>query len=271
MSTGLGAPGVARTTRAPRRRRGRPRRPRSRTRAPRARRSRGPPTARWPRGARARARTRRGGPGVGARRIEILAAALADRVLEALSIDVASMPIVVIDGLFHRRRQDRAGADERDAVEQAGLGAEPLPRRSRCSAATPSSRPGHRDVAIVVVERGEQAHESGDGVGGRATEHAGVHRVVEGLDPDDDANPAAERRRQGRRADGPVAGVGDDDGVGSEPVAVLLEDRAGSEGEPDSSSPSTKTVTPTGRLPAWARSAATCAMTPALSSAAPRP
>ena len=45
----------------------------------------------------------------------------------------------------------------------------------------------------------------------------------------------------------------------------------GSESEPISSSPSTKTVTPTGSDPACARSAATWAMIPALSSAAPRP
>ena len=44
-----------------------------------------------------------------------------------------------------------------------------------------------------------------------------------------------------------------------------------SESEPISSSPSTKTVTPTGSDPEWARRAATCAMMPALSSAAPRP
>ena len=44
-----------------------------------------------------------------------------------------------------------------------------------------------------------------------------------------------------------------------------------SEGDPDSSSPSTKTVTPTGGRPPWARIAARWAITPALSSAAPRP
>jgi hypothetical protein len=42
---------------------------------------------------------------VGASRTEILAAALADRVFEALSMLVASMPIVVMDGLFQRRER----------------------------------------------------------------------------------------------------------------------------------------------------------------------
>ncbi len=42
-------------------------------------------------------------------------------------------------------------------------------------------------------------------------------------------------------------------------------------GEPISSSPSTNTVTPTGGAPSCARRAATWAMMPALSSAAPRP
>ena len=32
-----------------------------------------------------------------------MAAALADKVFDALSIDVASMPMVVIEGLFHSR------------------------------------------------------------------------------------------------------------------------------------------------------------------------
>ncbi len=43
------------------------------------------------------------------------------------------------------------------------------------------------------------------------------------------------------------------------------------DGEPDSSSPSTKTVTPTGGLPPNARIAARCVAIPALSSALPRP
>ena len=45
----------------------------------------------------------------------------------------------------------------------------------------------------------------------------------------------------------------------------------GSESEPISSSPSTKIVTPTGRSSPCARRAARWAITPALSSAAPRP
>ncbi|CKP59853.1 Uncharacterised protein [Mycobacterium tuberculosis] len=44
-----------------------------------------------------------------------------------------------------------------------------------------------------------------------------------------------------------------------------------SDGDPDSSSPSTKTVTPTGGLPPCAQNAATCVAIPALSSAVPRP
>ena len=47
--------------------------------------------------------------------------------------------------------------------------------------------------------------------------------------------------------------------------------KPGRAGEPISSSPSTSTVTPTGSPSAWARSAARCTATPALSSAVPRP
>ena len=51
--------------------------------------------------------------------------------------------------------------------------------------------------------------------------------------------------------------------------------KPGRAGEPISSSPSTSTVTPTGSRPPeilpWARSAARCTATPALSSAVPRP
>ena len=48
-------------------------------------------------------------------------------------------------------------------------------------------------------------------------------------------------------------------------------ERLASDRRPDSSSPSTNTVTPTGRSSPWARIAARCAAMPALSSAAPRP
>jgi hypothetical protein len=54
-------------------------------------------------------------------------------------------------------------------------------------------------------------------------------------------------------------------------VSRCSRSRSSSDPEPNSSSPSTKTMTPTGTASPKARSAATCAMTPALSSAVPRP
>ena len=54
-------------------------------------------------------------------------------------------------------------------------------------------------------------------------------------------------------------------------TSLCSDKKASSVGEPISSSPSTKTVTPTGSSAPWARSAARWAAMPALSSAAPRP
>ena len=68
----------------------------------------------------------------------------------------------------------------------------------------------------------------------------------------------------------PVAGVGDDDDVRCELGSVGGRSVA-NVGEPTSSSPSTKTVTPTPSSSPSTRSAPTWATIPALSSAAPRP
>ena len=81
--------------------------------------------------------------------------------------------------------EDRAGADEVDAVEQAALLSEPglvvveLGRLTRVEA-------GDGDGARVVVQAGEQPHERGDGVDRDTAVHPGVHRVVEGAHADDE-------------------------------------------------------------------------------------
>jgi hypothetical protein len=126
------------------------------------------------------------------------------------------------------------------------------------------------DVAPLVVQRGQQPAQRGEGVGHRAAEDAGVDRPLERADLDDEVHQPAQAGREGRDVDRRVAGVGDDDDVAAQGLAVLGEQR-GSVGEPISSSPSRNSTTPTGGRPPNARRTARCMSTPALSSAAPRP
>ncbi len=134
------------------------------------------------------------------------------------------MPIVVIAGFVQRRDRIEPDADDLDAVEQAALLAEARLVVVEVGG-LPRVEPRHGDGAVGVVQAREQAHEGGDGVDRSAAVHPRVHRVVERAHGDDGAHAAAQRRRQGRRAHGPVGRVGDDDGVGGEPVTVSLEDR----------------------------------------------
>ena len=138
------------------------------------------------------------------------------------------------------------------------------------SAAGPLCEARDRDVAGVVVEGGDEAAERHERVRDQAAPHAGVHGVGERADLDVGPDQAAEAGGQRRYADVPVAGVGDDDDVGLEPLLVVLE-QAGRVSEPTSSSPSMNIVTLTGRSSPKTRSAPRWAAIPALSSAAPRP
>ena len=92
---------------------------------------------------------------------------------------------------------------------------------------------------------------------------------LERADGDDDPDHAPERRRQRRLADRPVHRVGEDDGVGPEPVTVASEDRREGVG-PDLLLALDEHGDADGEVAGRGRAGrATCAMMPALSSAAP--
>src|SRR3546814_1091227 len=87
------------------------------------------------------------------------------------------------------------------------------------------------DVALVVVQRREQADHGHHRVGDQATPHAGVHAVVEGLDVDEDVDVAAQRGGEGGQADVPVRGVGEDrKSVGLGKSVSVCVDLGGSRG-----------------------------------------
>ena len=58
----------------------------------------------------------------------------------------------------------------------AGLGAQPVGRVVHVGR-RPGVQPGDRDVALVVVQRGEQPAQRHQRVGHQPAPHAGVHRV----------------------------------------------------------------------------------------------
>ena len=118
---------------------------------------------------------------------------------------------------------DRALADEVHALEDAGVRAvigfrelETLRRRGG------QARDGH--VAAVVVQRGEEPGERGEGVGHRPAVHAAVDRVLERPHLDHAVDDAAERRRQCRHADPPVRRVREDERVRPELRAVARQE-----------------------------------------------
>ena len=83
---------------------------------------------------------------------------------------------------------------------------------------------GHGDRAVVGVQRGQQPDQQGERVGRGAAVHAGVQRVVQRAHLDHGLHEAAQRGRERRGADGRVGGVGDDEHVGAQALAVLGEE-----------------------------------------------
>ena len=143
-----------------------------------------------------------------------------------------------VDGLGHRRGVDGqhgqrgagphlvggvAGAEPVDAVQDRGLGAQPLLGVLHgCRFRSMQTR--HGDVAVLVVQGGQQFAHGGEGVGHDAAELSGVQRVVQGAQFDD----AVSHSTQGGGDRGftlvPVHRVGDDDDVSGELVLVGLDD-----------------------------------------------
>ena len=82
-----------------------------------------------------------------------------------------------------------------------------------------------RQVAPLVDERREQAGETRDRVGDRPAGHARVHRTVERAQLDVGRGEAAQRVRESRDADLPVARVREDEHVAAQLGAVRFEER----------------------------------------------
>ncbi len=119
---------------------------------------------------------------------------------------------------------DRALAEQPDAVERPALGAQP-------ALGVVQLRVGHRaqpldrDVAVGVVQGGQQPAQRGQRVGDGAAVLPGMQRMIEGGHLDDAVDQATQRGGERGFADIPVAGVGDHVGVGGEQVTMPLEDR----------------------------------------------
>ena len=202
-------------------------------------------------------------------RIESLAEADGTRVLDDRSTIGTLMPMVVRAGLVHMRES----SEPEPIVETPS--SRPDSSRSRSSrevevGGLAGLQPGHGDVALVVVQGRDEADQRGDGVGDRAAEHARVDAVVE--------RRTVTTTRMRPRSVVVSAGVPMSQFIESARTMAsarslspwrsrMVEERVGA----DLLLPLDEDRDATGRLPAWARSAATWAMIPALSSAAPRP
>ena len=205
----------------------------------------------------------------GAIRIDSLADADGTRVLDDFSTLGALNPMVVSAGLFQSRVRIVPEPIGLDAVEQAGLEAQPLLVVVEVGRLA-GLQPLDGEVAVRVVERGDEPDQGGDGVGHGAAEHPRVDAVVERRDRHDDPDQAAQGDGERRFADVPVAGVGEDDGVRAQLLAVPLEDGQ-QRVAADLLLALDEDRDADRRAVGNARSAAMWAMTPALSSAAPRP
>ncbi len=158
----------------------------------------------------------------GAIRIEILARAAGTSVLLAPSTLGASSPVMLSEGRVQSRSTTGSVADPLDARVGAGLGAEPvLGVLDVGGGAVVQAR--DRDVPGVVVQGRDQPAQRDQGVRDQSAPHAGVDGVGEGAHLDVDPDQAAQAGGEGGLADVPVAGVGDHDHVGGEPLLVLLQ------------------------------------------------
>ena len=114
------------------------------------------------------------------------------------------------------------GAGQLNTVENSGVGTEVGLRvvGEVGVGLGPADQSGHGDVTGVIVAGGDQSAHGGGGIQHGAAVHAGVKRVVEHVETDVNLDDAAQRGGQGRDADLPVGGVGHDDDVGGQAVAV---------------------------------------------------
>src|SRR6266545_4334492 len=131
----------------------------------------------------------------------------------------------------HRRRRlgpdppgEAAGPQQLDAVEQAGLGPEPL-----LGVVEIGGLGGHQpvdgDVALLVVQARQHPAQGRQRVRGRAAVDAGVDAVLEDPHLDHAVDQAAQGGGERGRAGLEVGGVGQHDDVGRQLAAVALQQR----------------------------------------------
>ena len=151
----------------------------------------------------------------GASRSDTRARARGTTALPAVSTAGASSPIAETAGRVFSVFGDGAAADQLDALEHAGRLAEAR-LLGRLAVPRSTGEPGDRDVAALVLQRGRGSARAPSARPAlrRRTRRSGPAR--QRLDDDVDGGHAAQRRRQRRLADLPVAAVGDDDRVGVE-------------------------------------------------------
>ncbi|MCZ0991964.1 hypothetical protein O1L44_00745 [Streptomyces noursei] len=112
-----------------------------------------------------------------------------------------------------------------NAVEEAGLGSE-----SGLGEAVGGCRRGAEafdgDVALLVVERGEESAQRGQCVRGGSAVDAGVHAALQGAEFHHAGGDPAQTGCEAGRAGGQVVGVSEHDDVGVEFVLVAVEEGA---------------------------------------------
>ena len=83
-----------------------------------------------------------------------------------------------------------AGADFADSVEQSGFGPDPLRAAIDCRRLR-LVQSGYRDIAVVIVQGGQQSDQRGQRVGHHPAPDTRVQTVIEGRDLDDTVDKPA--------------------------------------------------------------------------------
>ncbi len=180
-----------------------------------------------------------------------LARARGIKVFDDLSIGVVSMPMTVIAGLAQSRCRHRAGTDLARRRRAGRVSAAPARAVSRRRRPPPRADPGDRDVAVVVVQAGQQPNQHGHArpARPRPTVRSAARGPACATSTTQSASPRSDTVSDGtsvlQLSESAMTITSD-----GQHVAVRGQQSRDSDGEPDSSSPSTNTVDADGRVAA---------------------